>query len=162
MLDLARFKAGLEAGIPAAQPPSGVRRLPHTLNQEMRFLSAKPVIYAGQRGRGRPGRGQRAGPPCAVAAEQGAEVVVLCAALGGRHMVGMDPAEWAEYLDLAGVTASGFDQVIRHSYHLLGLDQLLHHGFAMLRAWTIRRGMTAPPSRRDSHRLPERASSAPR
>ncbi|MCB0047621.1 MAG: DUF933 domain-containing protein, partial [Caldilineaceae bacterium] len=59
-------------------------------------------------------------------------------------MVGMDPAERAEYLDLAGVTASGLDQVIRHSYHLLGLISYFTTDSRMLRAWTIRRGMTAP------------------
>ena len=145
VLDLAReLKTGLEAGVPVARSPERESDAFHTLNQEMRFLSAKPVIYVANVDEADLGADNACVTTVrAIAADQGAEVVVLCARLEA-DMVGMDPAERTEYLDLAGVTASGLDQVIRHSYHLLGLISYFTTDSRMLRAWTIHRGMTAP------------------
>ena len=145
VLDLAReLKTGLEAGVPVARYPDQDGDAFRTLNQEMRFLSAKPVIYVVNVDEADLGADNACVAAVrAIAAAEGAEVVVLCARLEA-DMVGMDPAERAEYLDLAGVTASGLDQVIRHSYHLLGLISYFTTDSRMLRAWTIRRGMTAP------------------
>ena len=145
VLDLAReLKDGLEGGVPVARYPDRESDAFHTLNQEMRFLSAKPVIYVANVDEADLGADNTCVTTVrAIAADQGAEVVVLCARLEA-DMVGMDPVERAEYLELAGVTASGLDQVIRHSYHLLGLISYFTTDSRMLRAWTIRRGMTAP------------------
>ena len=52
--------------------------------------------------------------------------------------------ERAEYLELAGVTESGLDQVIRLGYHTLGLISYFTTDSRMLRAWTIHTGWTAP------------------
>ncbi|MEZ4718140.1 MAG: DUF933 domain-containing protein [Caldilineaceae bacterium] len=130
--------------MPVARSPERESDAFHTLNQEMRFLSAKPVIYVANVDEADLGADNACVTTVrAIAAEQGAEVVVLCARLEA-DMVGMDPAERTEYLELAGVAASGLDQVIRHSYHLLGLISYFTTDSRMLRAWTIHRGMTAP------------------
>lgn len=145
VLDLAlELKAGLEAGTPVARYGDRESEAFRTLNQEMRFLSAKPVIYVANVDE----TDLAAANPCvetirAIAAEEGAEVVVLCARMEA-DMVGMSTDERTEYLDLAGVTESGLSQVIRRSYSLLGLISYFTTDSRMLRAWTIRAGSTAP------------------
>ena len=47
------------------------------------------------------------------------------------------------YLNL-GIEESGLDQLIRASYHLLGLATYFTAGVQEVRAWTFRKGMKAP------------------
>ena len=138
------LKELLEAGQPVsayAHPDSADFQ---ALNHELSFLTAKPVIYvanvdedslAEDNGYTQEVR--------AYAAEQGAEVVKLCAKLE-EEMAGMSDEERHEYLTLAGVEESGLEQVIRLGYHTLGLISYFTTDSRMLRAWTICDGWAAP------------------
>ena len=114
------------------------------LNRELSFLSAKPVIYVANVDEdGLAEDNAYTQEVRAVAAEQGAEVVKLCAKLEDE-MAGMSDEERHEYLALAGVDESGLEQVIRLGYRTLGLISFFTTDSRMLRAWTVRDGWTAP------------------
>jgi len=55
----------------------------------------------------------------------------------------LEPAEGAELLASYGLKQSGLDRLIHATYELLGLTSFFTAGEPEVRAWTIRRGMTA-------------------
>ncbi|GEL94891.1 redox-regulated ATPase YchF [Cellulomonas composti] len=60
------------------------------------------------------------------------------------ELVELEPDEAAEMLEANGQTEAGLDQLARAGYHTLGLQSYLTAGPKEARAWTIRRGWTAP------------------
>ncbi len=114
------------------------------LNDEMRFLTAKPVIYAANVSEDDLGADNAYVQQArAVAEEQGAEIITLCAKLE-EELAGLSDEERREYLALSGVPESGLEQVIRRSYALLGLISYFSFNDEEVRAWTIHDGWTAP------------------
>lgn len=75
-------------------------------------------------------------------AEQ-ASVVPICAALEAQ-IAELDPEERPDFLESAGLSEPGLNQVIRTGYELLGLITFFTAGKKECRAWTLRRGLTAP------------------
>ncbi|MDP0501038.1 MAG: redox-regulated ATPase YchF [Verrucomicrobiota bacterium JB022] len=56
----------------------------------------------------------------------------------------MSPAEAKEFLNEMGVSDSGVSNLIRATYDLLGLASYFTAGEKEVRAWTFKKGMTAP------------------
>ncbi len=113
------------------------------LDREMRFLTAKPVIYGVNVDEG--GLGEDSQYVQAVrqaAAAEGAAVVKICAQLE-QELALLSSAERQEYLELSGVRDSALDQVIRTGYQTLGLISFFTHNEEEVRAWTVRNGSTA-------------------
>jgi len=79
----------------------------------------------------------------AIAAGQGAEVVVLSAAIEAE-IAELEPAEKAEFLKDLGIESAGLDQLIRAAYKELGLITYFTAGEKEVRAWTIPAGFKAP------------------
>lgn len=77
------------------------------------------------------------------AAQEGAPVVALCAAMEAE-IVDLDEADKAEFLAAMGLTEPGLNRLIRAAYDLLGLQTYFTAGVKEVRAWTIRKGATAP------------------
>ena len=50
----------------------------------------------------------------------------------------------SEYLEVIGVSDSGVSNLIQSTYDLLGLASFLTAGEKEVRAWTFKKGMTAP------------------
>ena len=71
------------------------------------------------------------------------ETVVISARIES-DLVDLTAAEAAEFLRELGVTESGVGQLIRATYHLLGLRTFFTAGEKEARAWTIHAGDTAP------------------
>lgn len=114
------------------------------LVHEMRFLTAKPVIYAANVGEiDLVEDNDYVQEAHAVASEQGARIITLCAKLE-EDMAGLSDDERREYLELSGIAESGLDQIIRQGYALLGLISYFTFNEHEVRAWTIREGWTAP------------------
>lgn len=78
-----------------------------------------------------------------IAKQEGAGVVVICAALE-EEITELDDDEKAEFLQEIGQQEPGLDRVIRAGYQLLGLHTYFTAGKTEVRAWTIRIGDTAP------------------
>ena len=80
----------------------------------------------------------------ALAAEEGSELLPICAKLEADIAELDDPDEKAMFMEELGVAESGLDRLIKSSYALLGLISFLTAGSDECRAWTIRRGTKAP------------------
>jgi len=78
-----------------------------------------------------------------IAAEENAEVVIICAQLEAE-LVELPVEERKDYLASLNVESSGVDLLIQSAYRLLGLMSYLTAGEKEVRAWTIKRGMKAP------------------
>jgi GTP-binding protein YchF len=79
----------------------------------------------------------------AIAEKEGADVVVICAAIEAE-IAELDDDEKIEFLEEIGQEEPGLDRVIRAGYELLGLQTYFTAGKTEVRAWTIRKGYTAP------------------
>jgi GTP-binding protein YchF len=77
------------------------------------------------------------------AAEEGAEVVAVCAALEAE-LATLDEADRAELLAEMGLEEPGLHRVIHAGYRLLGLLTFFTAGPKEVHAWTVRGGTTAP------------------
>ena len=138
------LKAMLERGEPVSAYPDRESEAFQTLNHELRFLSAKPVIYvANVDEAGLAEDNEYVREVRALAAEQGAAVVKLCAKLE-EEMIGMSETERQEFLELAGAEESGLEQLIHIGFRALGLISFFTTDSKMLRAWNITEGATAP------------------
>jgi GTP-binding protein YchF len=78
-----------------------------------------------------------------LAAEEGAEVVPVCAAIEAE-IVELDEEERGEFLADMGLKEPGLNRVVRAGYQLLGLETYFTAGEKEVRAWTIPVQATAP------------------
>ncbi len=79
----------------------------------------------------------------AHAAAEGAEVVPVCAAIE-EEISQLEDEDKGVFLADLGLDEPGLDRVIRAAYALLGLQTYFTAGEKEVRAWTVKRGSTAP------------------
>lgn len=77
------------------------------------------------------------------AAEEGAVVVPICAAIEAE-LVELEDEEKQEFLEELGLDEPGLNRVIRGGYQLLHLQTYFTAGEKEVRAWTVPIGATAP------------------
>jgi len=77
------------------------------------------------------------------AESEGAMVVPVCAAIE-EELAQLDEADRGEFLASMGLSEPGLDRVARAAYTLLGLQTYFTAGEKEVRAWTVKRGATAP------------------
>jgi len=111
--------------------------------RELQLLTAKPVMYVANVNES----GFKDNPLLAAvekrAATEGAVVVAVCAAMEAE-IAQLDEADRADFLAELGLEEPGLDRVIRGGYTLLGLLTYFTAGPKETRAWTVRKGSTAP------------------
>jgi GTP-binding protein YchF len=133
-LDVARrVNAWMEDGQRAARMPmTGEER---ALLYDLHLLTMKPILFVANVGED------------AVGSElpeiDGSRPVPICARLES-DLVGLEPAEAAEYLAEVGLAEPGLNRLIREAYRLLGLHSFFTAGEMEVRAWTVRIGAKAP------------------
>ncbi len=108
---------------------------------DLHLLTAKPFIYVFNVDEGDLGDPNRAETLAALVAP--AASVVVSAGIEAE-VAGLDPADAAELLAGYGQHESGLAQLIHVGFETLGLQTYLTAGPKESRAWTIRRGATAP------------------
>ncbi|MFO1515525.1 MAG: redox-regulated ATPase YchF [Lysobacterales bacterium] len=74
---------------------------------------------------------------------EGAEVVPVCAAIE-EELSQLDDADRDAFLHDMGLDEPGLNRVIRAAYKLLGLQTYFTAGVKEVRAWTVKKGATAP------------------
>ncbi|MEZ0232085.1 MAG: redox-regulated ATPase YchF [Methylophilaceae bacterium] len=74
---------------------------------------------------------------------EGAPVVSICAKIEAE-ISDLEDEDKAMFLTELGLDEPGLDRVIRAAYSLLGLETYFTAGVKEVRAWTIRKGSTAP------------------
>ncbi len=77
------------------------------------------------------------------AATEGAEVVAVCAAIE-EELSQLEDADKGVFLADMGLEEPGLGRVIRAAYKLLGLQTYFTAGEKEVRAWTVKKGSTAP------------------
>ena len=139
-----KLRDHLGAGEPAATFAERDGDAFRALNQEMRFITSKPVIFAANVNEENLDEDNAYVQVVRnYAAETGAEVVKLSAKLE-EDMAGLTDEERAEFLRDAGAEESGLDQVIRKGFRALGLLNFFTAGPKEVRAWTTPQGSKAP------------------
>lgn len=78
-----------------------------------------------------------------IAKSENAEVVVICNKLESE-IIELEDEEKAEFLADLGMEEPGLNRVIRAAYKLLGLQTFFTAGVKEVRAWTVKKGATAP------------------
>jgi GTP-binding protein YchF len=115
---------------------------------ELQLLTAKPFIYVFNVDED--GLVDEAVRTRLVASVAPAPVVVLCAKIEAE-LAGLETDDAAELLASYGQSESGLAQLSRVGFTTLGLQTYLTAGPKEARAWTIRRGATAPEAAGEIH-----------
>jgi len=138
---LARLREHLNAGNPA-------RSLPMTEDdrkdlRELHLLTIKPVMIVANVNETGFENNPHLDAVRARAEKEGAVVVPVCAAIEAE-IAQLEDEEKMEFLKDLGLDEPGLNRVIRGAYKLLGLQTYFTAGPKEVRAWTVRRGATAP------------------
>src|SRR5699024_1973615 len=138
------LKEGLEAEKPA-------RALEFTDEQmkyvnQLSLLTSKSILYAANVSEDEiadPDANENVKKVKAYAAEENAEVIVVCAKIEAE-IAELDQEEKEMFLEELGIPESGLDQLIKATYDLLGFATYFTAGEQEVRAWTFREGLKAP------------------
>ena len=137
-----RAAAQLDAGLPLRTlEMSDAERV---WVRELQPLTAKPVLYVANVAEGGFEDNRLLEVVREIAAsEGGAPVVPICAAIEAE-LAQLDDDEKREFLADMGLEEPGLNRLIRAGYTLLDLLTFFTAGPKEARAWTVRRGATAP------------------
>jgi len=107
------------------------------------LITSKPVLYAANVAEDGFANNPHLDAVRTHAAEEGAGVVALCAAIEAE-IADLEDADKTDFLQSMGLEEPGLDRLIRAGYQLLGLQTYFTAGVKEVRAWTIHIGDTAP------------------
>jgi ribosome-binding ATPase len=127
----------LNSGTPLFALPS----LNHEYIYDLHLLTAKPVIYAFNVDENTLVDDAKKAELSALVAP--ARTIFVCAQLEDE-IKGLPEADAKELLESYGVAETGLGQMIHAAYDTLGLQSYLTAGPQEVRAWTIKKGATAP------------------
>ncbi|MEN8258678.1 MAG: redox-regulated ATPase YchF [Thermodesulfobacteriota bacterium] len=114
------------------------------LLKELCLLTSKPVLYVANVAEEDIATGNEwVDKLKAEVAEEQSPVVVISGAIE-EELSGLEPEEQEEYLADIGMETSGLNRLIKAGYDLLGLRNYFTVGEKETRAWTIKKGATAP------------------
>lgn len=123
------------------KPLSSLPSLNQEYIAELHLLTAKPVIYAFNVDEDTLSNDARKAELSELVAPN--KAVFVCAKLEDE-LKGLNSADAEELLQSYGVTETGLSQLINAAYDTLGLQSYLTAGPKEVRAWTIKKGSTAP------------------
>ncbi len=111
--------------------------------RDMHLLTDKPVMYVANVDEAGFTDNPKLDRVRALAKAEGAVVVPVCAAIEAE-ISQLDEADRADFLKELKLDEPGLNRVIRGAYALLGLQTYFTAGVKEVRAWTVRKGATAP------------------
>jgi len=138
---LERVRGQLDAAQPVRAMALGADEMRDL--QDLHLLTAKPVMYVANVDESGFTDNPRLEALRRHALAEGAVVVAVCAAIEAEIAQLEDDAR-AEFIADLGLDEPGLNRVIRAAYELLGLLTYFTVGPKEVRAWTVRRGATAP------------------
>ena len=145
---LAQVADHLDQGLPVRS--MALDDTQHTMLRDLHLLTAKPTLFIANVAEDGFQDNPHLDTVRAMAAEEGAEVVSVCAAIEAE-ISQLEEADKGEFLAELGLDEPGLDRVIRAGYRLLGLQTFFTVGPKEVRAWTVRIGATAPESAGEIH-----------
>jgi GTP-binding protein YchF len=152
--DIARRDAlaGIKAHLDQGKPVRSLEKtdLQKEILKSVHLLTDKPVMYVANVNEDGFVDNPHLKAVEDYAAAEGSEVVAICAAIEAEIAV-LDEEDKAEFLADFGAKEPGLNRVIRHAYHLLGLQTFFTTGPKEVRAWTTKVGATAPQAAGEIH-----------
>lgn len=140
---LLAFKKHLEMGNPARSLVTTPEE--RALIADLNLLTDKPVMYVCNVGEKDVHTGNEHTKKIQeVAQKEGAEVILVCAALEAEIAAMENENDRKEFLEALGWEEPGLYKVIRAAYRLLNLITYFTAGPKEVRAWTIPKGTKAP------------------
>lgn len=144
--------AVIEPTIVALQAGKPARTVASTLSAEqlrpfklLQLITAKPVLYVANVSEAEAATGNAfAEKVAAKAKSEGAKSVVIAAAIESEVAVLQSDDDKREFLEALGLKEPGLNRVIRAGYELLNLLTFFTVGPKEARAWTVKKGATAP------------------
>ncbi len=136
-----RVREALNAGRPARSLAFDDTERP--IVRELQLLTWKPVLYVANVQESGFTDNPMLDAVRKLAADEGAQVVAVCAAIEAE-ISQLEEADRAEFLRELGLEEPGLNRVIRAGYALLGLQTYFTAGVKEVRAWTVKKGATAP------------------
>ena len=114
--------------------------------RELHLLTMKPVLYITNVAESEvadPSGNVHVQAVTKYASEEGAEVIIVSAKMESE-IAELDDESAKEFLEMAGLTETGLDRLIKAGFKLLGLQTYITAGEIEVRAWTITKGTKAP------------------
>lgn len=111
--------------------------------QDLHLLTIKPMMYIANVNEDGFENNPYLDAVQKVAEEQGAIVVPISAEIE-EQVAELDEEDKAEFLAEMGQEEPGLNRLIRAAYELLGLQTYFTAGVKEVRAWTVKKGATAP------------------
>ena len=108
------------------------------------FLTLKPMIYVANVGEKDILTGNKyVDQVKEIALKEGTKVITVCAQIE-EELIALDEEDREMFLEDLGIQESGLDALVKEAYRILGLCTFFTAGEQECRAWTFRKGMTAP------------------
>jgi len=139
--ETAGYLESLKRHLESSTPLSALPSLDMEHIADLHLLTAKPVIYAFNVDEETLTNTAKQDELRKLVAPN--KAVFVCAKLE-EEIKGLDEADAKELLESYGVTETGLTQMIHAAYDTLGLQSYLTAGPKEVRAWTIKKGSTAP------------------
>lgn len=136
-----RVRDALNEGIPARAVTLDDTERP--VVRDLQLMTYKPVLYVANVQESGFTDNPMLAAVEALAEREGSQVVPVCAAIEAE-ISQLDDADRAEFLQDLGLEEPGLNRVIRAGYTLLGLQTYFTAGVKEVRAWTVKKGATAP------------------
>ncbi len=141
---LKKYEEALQKGMPARSVV--LTKEQQLLAKNFNLLTAKPTIYVAnvaESDMADASNNKHYLALKAIADKEGAEIVPICAKME-EEISALEKADRKEFLKEMGANESGLDKLVKAAYHLLGLETFFTTGPDETRAWTFKRGSTAP------------------
>jgi len=141
--EIAEYLESLKQTLETGTPLSALKSLDREKLAEagLQLLTAKSVIYAFNVDEETLTDDAKKAELTSLAAPN--KAIFVCAKLE-EEIKGLNPSDAMELLESYGVQETGLSQLITAAYDVLGLQSYLTAGQKEVRAWTIRKGSTAP------------------
>jgi GTP-binding protein YchF len=136
-----RVRDALNEGTPARAVELDETERP--IVRELQLMTSKPVLYVANVQESGFTNNPMLAAVEALATREGSQVVPVCAAIEAE-ISQLEDADRAEFLKDLGLEEPGLNRVIRAGYTLLGLQTYFTAGVKEVRAWTVKKGATAP------------------
>ncbi|RZI46881.1 redox-regulated ATPase YchF [Candidatus Finniella inopinata] len=138
-----RVLAALQAGKPALSIDLTADEMP--LFRQLQLITSKPILYVCNVAESEAATGNHYTKLVFdYAQKQGAQAVIISAAIEAEVSSLESPEEQQEYLESLGLKETGLKQVIKAGYQLLDLLTFFTVGPKEARAWTVYQGAKAP------------------
>jgi len=136
-----QVRAHLDAGKPVRSMDPDAER--DDAIADLHLITAKPALYLANVAEDGFADNPMLDTVRALAGSEKSVAVPVCAAIEAE-IAELDEADRREFLESMGLEEPGLNRVIRAGYELLDLQTFFTAGPKEARAWTIRKGLTAP------------------